>query len=99
MLFQPAAFRRETRPAYRQAPGGRKDNSLGLAPGVEPEIDAEPRKGDRKWLRIKIFRPCRGSLNATFYPGACAPGYCLSAPPDFGRHILRPSFATDNSWS
>ncbi len=34
----------------------------------------------RKCLRTKIFRPCRGSFNATFYPGACAPGYYLSAP-------------------
>jgi len=41
--------------------------------------------GDRKGLRTKIFRPCRGSLNAISYPGACAPGYYLSAPPGLCR--------------
>jgi len=35
----------------------------------------------RKRLRTKIFRPYRGSLIAISYPGACAPGYYLSAPP------------------
>ena len=41
--------------------------------------------GDRKRLKTKIFRPYQGSLNATSYPGACAPGYYLSAPPGLCR--------------
>ena len=31
-------------------------------------------------MRTKTLRPYQGSLNATSYPGACAPGYYLSAP-------------------
>ena len=50
-------------------------------PGVRPEIDAKPWRGDRKWLRIKISRPCRGSLNAISYPGVHTPGYYLLTPP------------------
>ena len=32
-------------------------------------------------LRTNDFRPCRGAINATSYPGARASGYYLSAPP------------------
>ena len=44
------------------------------------------------------FRPCRGSFDAMSYPGACAPGYYLCAPPGPGRHTLQPSFATETIW-
>ena len=64
-----------------RAPEGRQDNSPGHEPGVRPEIDAKPWRGDRKWLRIKISRPCRGSLNAISYPGVHTPGYYLLTPP------------------
>jgi len=84
-------------PPSNPAPQGRKENSPGRKPGVRQEISAEPWKGDRKRLRTKIFRPCRGSLNATSHPGARAPGYYLSAPPGLGRHILQPSFATETN--
>jgi len=79
------SFCLETRSASRQALEGRKDNSPGREPGVRPEIGAEPRRGGRKWLRTKFFRPCQGSLIATSYPGACAPGYYLSPPPGLCR--------------
>ena len=36
-------------------------------------------------LRTNDFRPCRGAINATSYPGARAPGYYLSAPPGLCR--------------
>ena len=36
------SFCRETGSADRRAPEGRKDNSPGRKPGVEPDMDAEP---------------------------------------------------------
>ena len=56
-----------------------------LAPGIGPESNEEPWKGYRIMLRTKNFRPCLGSINATSYPGARAPGYYLSAPPGLCR--------------
>jgi len=43
----------------------------------------------------KTLSPLPGLINATSYPGACAPGYHLSAPPGLGPHMLQPSFPTD----
>jgi len=50
------SFCRETRQAGRRAREGQKDNSPEREPGVRQEVDAEPRRGARKWSRIKIFR-------------------------------------------
>ena len=66
------------------APEGRIDNSPGREPGVCKSAGTSP-GGATEITKSKAFRPCRGSWVYKFLPGACAPGYCLIAPPGLRR--------------
>jgi thiol-disulfide isomerase/thioredoxin len=54
----------------QRAPEGRQEISPGREPGINQFQGAEPQRGERKTLRQKVFRPCRGSLDAASFPGA-----------------------------
>ena len=60
-------------------------------PGREPGGCKNARTspgGATEITKGKAFRPGRGSLVYKSLPGACAPGYCLIAPPGLRRDIV-----------
>ena len=61
------------------------------SPGREPGVCQSARKspgGATEIKESKALRPCRGSLVYKPRPGACAPGYCLIAPPGLRRDTV-----------
>ncbi len=69
-----------------EAPEGRLDSSHGRKPGVCKRARTSP-GGATAIIGSEASRPCRGSFVSDFVPGACAPGYCLIAPPGL-RHDM-----------
>jgi len=62
------------------------------SPCLEFIFFARPRRGDRK--QIRSFAPAGAHPYAIPYPGACAPGCSLAAPPGLWGS-QQPSFATE----